>query len=350
MNRKTISILTAMALFLAFGASALAEETATTGSLVVNQVGAVGTVAVAGPLTASITSESSTIAAAAVGSYTITVTAPSGFVLDSVKDGANVVLVSPYAQTLAAGATVTYNVNYVVVPAPGTIALNQTGGIGTVALAGLSATSITTATYSNTSAAVGSYTITVTAPTGFVLDTVKDGANVVLVSPYTQALTTGATVTFNVNYVTAPVTTTPPATEITKQMIKDKTAACAKMEAGDAKKACMKERNEMKRAFQKQEKAKRDLAREEAKKKYEQLKEQMKKDMEALKAKADECKKIEDKDQKKECLNALRDLANQLFQSRNSKLVEFKLDWNKDKHGRLLKFRWLGMIKKHGHR
>jgi hypothetical protein len=37
--------------------------------------------------------------------------------LDSVKDGANAVLQPPYTQVLAAGSTVTYNVNYVAAPA-----------------------------------------------------------------------------------------------------------------------------------------------------------------------------------------------------------------------------------------
>jgi hypothetical protein len=193
MIRKIFSSAIALSMLFGVGASAFAEEIAT-GSLVVNQVGAVGTIAVAGPSTASVISASSTIAAAAVGSYTITVTAPTGFVLDSVKDGTNVVLVSPYAQVLVAGATITYNVNF----------------------------------------------------------------------------------------VAAPVTLPPVPAEITKQMIKDKTAACATMEAGDAKKACMKERNVMKKAFQKQEKAKRELAREEAKLKKEEAR---KAKMEAMKAK-----------------------------------------------------------------
>ena len=244
-----------------------------TGALTVNQVGAVGTVAVAGPSTASITSASSTIAAAVVGSYTITITAPTGFVLDSVKDGASVLLASPYTQALAEGATVTYNVNYVVAPVPtviGTLVVNQTGALGTVAVVGPSATSVTTATYSNASAAVGSYTITVTASTGFALDSVKGGAGTTLVSPYTQALAEGATVTYTVTYVAAPVIPPVTPTEITKQMIKDKTKLCAAMKGGKDKRACMKERNKMKHDFQHQEKAKREKAREEAKKKKEE--------------------------------------------------------------------------------
>lgn len=68
--------------------------------------------------------------------------------------------------------------------------------------------------------------------------------------------------------VVAPVVA-PVVVEITKQMIKDKTAACAKMEAKKDKRTCMKERNKMKRDFTKQEKAKRELARKEAKAKRE---------------------------------------------------------------------------------
>jgi len=157
----------------------------------------------------------------------------------------------------------------------GTLIVNQTGALGTVNVAGPSASAVTVATLSNATAAVGSYTITVTAPASFVLDKVKDGANTVLTAPFTQALAAGSTITFNVSFVAAPVVppvVPPVAVEITQQMIKDKTALCAAMEGGKDKKACMKERNQMKKDFQKQEKAKREKAREEAKKKREEEK------------------------------------------------------------------------------
>lgn len=150
-------------------------------------------------------------------------------------------------------------------PLVGTLMINQNNAVGTVGVVGGGSTgTVGGNTYSETTATPGVYTITVTAPAGFVLDSVKDGANVVLASPYTQTLAAGAIITFNVNYVAAPVVppVTPPAvTEITQQMIKDKTALCAAMKGGKAKLACMKERNQMKRDFQKQEKAKREAAR-----------------------------------------------------------------------------------------
>ncbi len=147
----------------------------------------------------------------------------------------------------------------------GTLVINQPGVSGTIGLVGPGSTgTIGGNAYTETTATPGSYTITVTAPTGYVLDRVKDGANVVLASPYTQVLAAGATITFNVSYVVAPAVppvTPPAAIEITKQMIKDKTALCATMKGGAEKRACMKERNQMKKDFQKQEKAKREAAR-----------------------------------------------------------------------------------------
>ncbi len=177
----------------------------------------------------------------------------------------------------------------------GTLAVNQAGALGTVEVVGPSTASVATETYSNASAAVGSYSITVTPPTGFVLDNVKDGANVVLESPYTQVLAEGATLTFNVNFVAAPVVppvTPPTSTEITKAMISAKTKLCAAMKGSSEKRLCMRERNQMKRDFQKQEKLKREKAREEAKKKREEekraRKEALKARLEARKAKLQE--------------------------------------------------------------
>jgi hypothetical protein len=72
--------------------------------------------------------------------------------------------------------------------------------------------------------------------------------------------------------VTPLAATTTSATEITQQMIKDKTALCAAMTDRVAKKACMKERNQLKKDFQKQEKLKREKAREAAKLKREEEK------------------------------------------------------------------------------
>lgn len=259
MIKKLITSLTALALFFGAGVSVFAD-TPTVGTLVINQNGANGTVGLSGGgSTGTVGASVYTETTAVPGTYTITVTPPSGFVLDSVKDGANVALTSPYSQVLAAGATITFNVNYVAATvSTGTLVVNQTGALGTVAVVGPSAASVTTASSTIAAAAVGAYTVTVTAPTGFVLDSVKDGASVVLASPYTQTLAAGATITYNVSYVAAPATPPSP-TEITKQMISDKTKLCAAMKGGKDKMACMKERNKMKRDFQKQEKAKRNL-------------------------------------------------------------------------------------------
>jgi hypothetical protein len=274
MIRKTLSLAIALSLLLGVGASAYAD-TPTVGILAINQNGASGSVGLVGPgSTGTIGGDAYTETTATPGIYTITVTVPTGFVLNSVKDGSNNVLTAPYTQTLVAGSTITFNVNYIAAPVPaqvGTLVVNQAGALGTVVVAGPITASVTTATYSNASAAVGSYTLTVTAPTGFVVDKVKDGAGAVLTAPYTLPLAVGGTVTFAVSYVSAPTTPTTPA-EITKEAISVKTKLCAAMEGGKAKMTCMKERNKMKRDFMKQEKTKKLKAKEEARKAKEEAK------------------------------------------------------------------------------
>jgi len=174
-----------------------------TGTVNVNQTGAVGSVDLVGPSPATVTTATYTNAVAGVGSYTLAnITPPAGFALSGVTDGVGATLTSPYTQTLATGAIVTYNVAYVAIVNTGTVNVNQTGAVGSVDLVGPSPATVTTATYTNAVAGVGSYTLAnITPPAGFALSGVTDGTGATLTSPYTQTLATGGTVTYNVAYV-----------------------------------------------------------------------------------------------------------------------------------------------------
>ena len=85
-----------------------------TGTVRVNQVGALGTVILIGSSGATVTEANYSNAAAAVGNYTLgTITAPAGFQFLNVTNELGAALTAPYTQTLARNATITFNVRYV---------------------------------------------------------------------------------------------------------------------------------------------------------------------------------------------------------------------------------------------
>ena len=175
-----------------------------TGTVIVNQIGANGTVELSGPSPATITDATYTNPDAGAGEYTLTsIASPAGFALDNVTDGNGNVLTDPYTQTLAKDGVITYNVNYTAITIPvGTVIVNQIGANGTVELSGPSPATVTNATYTDSNARTGEYTLTlITPPAGFALDNVTDENGNVLTDPYAQILGREGMITYNVNYI-----------------------------------------------------------------------------------------------------------------------------------------------------
>ena len=177
------------------------------GTVNVTQSGATGTVDLVGPSPATIITSPYSNASAGTGSYSINVTVPTGFTLTDVRDASNNVLNAPYTQLLTNAGTISYTVKYAPVATHGTINVTQNGATGTVDLVGPSPATIITSPYSNASAGTGSYSINITAPAGFVIASVTDGATPanVLTAPYTQVLAANGTIGYIVNY--SPVVT-----------------------------------------------------------------------------------------------------------------------------------------------
>ena len=105
---------------------------------------------------------------------------------------------------LSTGANLTFTGTYTQGPVVNsTVIVNQIGGNGTVVLSGPSGATINTAVYSDNAAAAGAYSLSsITAPTGVTLNRVTDGTGATITAPYSQNLTAGGTVTYNVYYNT----------------------------------------------------------------------------------------------------------------------------------------------------
>ncbi|MFH1012805.1 MAG: DUF11 domain-containing protein, partial [Candidatus Peregrinibacteria bacterium] len=176
-----------------------------TGTVQINQVGAIGTVILAGPTPATVTTATYSNASSDAGTYVLnSITAPAGFMLESVTNGVGNTLSAPYSQNLTDDGTIIYNINYTALVLEGTVRVNQLGAVGTVDLLGPTPATVTTATYSNTNSGTGNYTLSVTTPAGFTLAGVTDGAGSTLTSPYTQTLADEGTITYNVTYNAIP--------------------------------------------------------------------------------------------------------------------------------------------------
>jgi hypothetical protein len=162
------------------------------GAVIVKQNRSGGVVDLFGPTSAEITTQNYTNSNSGIGSYFIIPTAPTGYTLDKITDGAGNILTAPYTQALAKDGTVTYNVFWKVTGETGLLTVTQTGAIGTVELDGPSPATVTTATYTDNEAGIGTYTLTsITPPTGFMLDKVTDYLGTTLTAPYTLVLPSG---------------------------------------------------------------------------------------------------------------------------------------------------------------
>jgi uncharacterized delta-60 repeat protein len=87
-------------------------------------------------------------------------------------------------------------------PPAGEVHLTQVGGVGTISLIGPSPATITASAYDTAypQSQLGTYTLGITPPSGFVVETVKNASSVTLVSPYSQALVDHGSIIYTVTY------------------------------------------------------------------------------------------------------------------------------------------------------